>query len=135
MYLHVVKALVTIFLSVYLFAQSLVPGNLLSKTNEIVELIAHYKFHKMHSTSELSFYDFLILHYGNTDHERSDSENHNRLPLRHKVNGNSYSETIFLVELCRVSINTHSLITEFCFENDLTLPNQKTIGVFHPPKI
>ena len=89
----------------------------------------------MHSTSELSFYDFLILHYGNTDHERSDSENHNRLPLRHKVNGNSYSETIFLVELCRVSINTHSLITEFCFENDLTLPNQKTIGVFHPPKI
>ncbi len=135
MYLHVVKALVTIFLSVYLFLQSILPGNLLSKTNEIIVLIEHFEFHKLHSTSELSFYDFLILHYGNTEHEKSDSENHNRLPLRHKANSNSFNEIIFLVEYCTVSIKTSNLIPEFCFEVDLTLPNQKTIGVFHPPKV
>ncbi|MBK9401032.1 MAG: hypothetical protein IPN36_09290 [Bacteroidetes bacterium] len=129
------KALATIFLSAYLFAQSIVPGNILSKTNEIIVLLEHFEFHKLHSTSELSFYDFLILHYGNSEHEKSDIENHKRLPLRHKSISNSINETIFIVEHCKVSIENHSLIPEYCNEEDLTLPNQKTIGVFHPPKV
>lgn len=73
------KSLVSIFLATLFFAGSLFPKSDMDELFKIPALFEHYSEHKAKSKGELSFMDFLLMHYavGSTHDEAS----HDKLPL------------------------------------------------------
>ena len=68
---------------IMLFCLQLVSGNSFShELTQIPNVLAHYKEHKS-ETPDLSFLDFLQLHYLDAKHQESDKARHTQLPLHH----------------------------------------------------
>ena len=80
LYIYVVKFL-ALFLSVYFFAGSLIPGSDWDELPKIANLIDHFQEHQDLSAGEISFSDFLFLHYAsNSEHSK---ETDGKLPFQH----------------------------------------------------
>ena len=80
LYIYVVKIL-ALFLSLYFFAGSLMPGSDWDELPKIANLIEHFQEHQDLSAGEISFSDFLFLHYAsNSEHSK---ETDGKLPFQH----------------------------------------------------
>jgi hypothetical protein len=72
--------ILSLLLSIYFFAGSLMPGSDWDELPKVVDLIEHYQHHEKESEGKLSFSDFLFLHYSNTSNHFDDDC---RLPFQH----------------------------------------------------
>lgn len=68
-------------LGLLLLTSSMVPRMSADQLVRLSALLAHYQEHKQESGQELSFLDFLIMHYSSDSrHHKSPHHNHSRLP-------------------------------------------------------
>jgi hypothetical protein len=73
--------ILALFLSVYFFAGSLMPGSDWDELPKIANLIDHFQEHQDLSAGEISFSEFLFLHYAsNSEHPK---ETDGKLPFQH----------------------------------------------------
>ncbi len=70
---------ISIFLGLIFFLGSLLPKFDLDELGQIDELYEHYQIHAKQSNGDLSFEDFLVMHYSDKNHDKS--ENHDQLPF------------------------------------------------------
>jgi hypothetical protein len=129
------KKLIALFLSAYLLAGSLIPGNSFFELSSLPVLIKHYQYHHTVETPGISFLAFVKLHYANPDHQMSDPKNHCNLPLHHKRN------TVPIDEI----VNSFAANSRLCIpafsapvsdSHLFYLPDdQFSSGVFHPPSV
>lgn len=80
------KTVLSVLLAAYLFVGSLFPGNTFANFTELPNLFKHFVYHHKIETPGISFTEFLMLHYIDENHSKSDSENHSKLPLHHHAN-------------------------------------------------
>jgi hypothetical protein len=134
MYIRKVKKISSIFLSLYLFVGSMIPGNSFFELSELPALLQHYQYHRMVETPGISFYDFLGLHYGNPKHEKSDPENHCKLPMHHRVTSAPADEIVYVGENDKTPSCLNELALVSSSELNLATPFTHTGSIFHPPK-
>jgi hypothetical protein len=73
--------IIAFFLSLYFFAGSLMPGSDWDELPKIANLIEHFQEHQNLSEVEISFSEFLFLHYAsNSEHPK---EGDGKLPFQH----------------------------------------------------
>lgn len=72
---------ISIFLGLVFFLGSLLPKFDLEELGQVDELYEHYLSHVQLSNGNLSFGNFLSMHYSNQEHDTE--ENHERLPFHH----------------------------------------------------
>jgi hypothetical protein len=73
--------ILALFLSLYFFAGSLMPGSDWDELPKIANLIEHFQEHQDLSGGEISFSEFLFLHYAsNSEHPK---ETEGKLPFQH----------------------------------------------------
>ena len=73
--------ILALFLSLYFFAGSLMPGSDWDELPKIANLIEHFQEHQNLSAGKITFSDFLFLHYAsNSDHPK---EADGKLPFQH----------------------------------------------------
>lgn len=89
-YLCGMQRLVSTFLAFLLLSTSIVPGMDARELAKISALADHYRHHvQEHGQTDLSFLDFLILHYGHSNADQDDD--HSGLPL---LSGHPTSPTL-----------------------------------------
>ena len=71
---------ITIIFSALLLIESLVPPAEFVEIIQLPELFIHFKKHK-EEKPEMTFLEFLSLHYSDTRHYSSDFKNHQKLPF------------------------------------------------------
>lgn len=128
------KSFGAIILAAYLFLGSLFPGNSFANFSELPNLMEHFLYHRKVETPGISFSQFLMLHYDNDDHSKSDVDHHNKLPLHH------HASTIPLDEISgqnrSVSFSNLSIINvdTFPFQNFSIMAFDICYGLFKPPQ-
>jgi hypothetical protein len=75
----VLNKLFTYLLSIHFLLAGLLPEQNLQELNKIPVLVQHYFHHTQEENQSLSFAEFLLMHYGNSEHRNQ--ENHEDLPL------------------------------------------------------
>jgi hypothetical protein len=128
------KAIVSIFLSAYLFVGSLFPGNSFANFSELPTLFQHYIFHTEIETPGITFFDFITLHYCNDGHEKSDLTHHQKLPLHHRTISTPVDEIVYTDSFDKLlAVEAGSSLTTIVYSN-VFFPSAITKGIFHPPK-
>jgi hypothetical protein len=74
------KTGITILFSAIIFVESAFPRMDFSDLISMPVLFRHFQKHKVESP-EISFVQFLSLHYGDSEHAYEDSKNHEKLPF------------------------------------------------------
>lgn len=126
---------ILLILSVCLFTGSLIPNSDFSQINRFVELTRHFQDHLSEAkeqAEEVSFFQFLSLHYINTEEhpEAQHEEEHQKLPLK---NLDSSFNTLFFQS--KTGLPSHAL--QAARQQRPELRHMLAIGypslVFHPP--
>jgi hypothetical protein len=80
LYFYAVKIL-ALFLSIYFFAGSLMPGSDWDELPKLADLIEHFQHHEESSQGKITFADFIYLHYSSeSSHPQEDGCS---LPFQH----------------------------------------------------
>jgi hypothetical protein len=84
------------------FASSCLPGDQLCELLKLPRLFAHYEEHKREvGSTEMTFTDFLFLHYGQSNGHASEQDHHD-LPLLHHCCTNSVYISDAGLQPCRL---------------------------------
>lgn len=128
------KVWVSLLLSAYLFAGSLFPGNSFANFSELPNLFQHFEFHKTTETPGISFFDFMVLHYGDDTHEKSDMDHHQKLPFHHQTNSAPADKIVYNNNFDKfLAVEAGSRFNTIIFRNEF-FSSAVTKGIFHPPK-
>ncbi len=129
------KRLVAQFLAAYLFFGSLFPGNSFFEFSEVPTLIKHFQYHRATETPGIGFIDFMVLHYANAEHEKSDPANHTKLPVHHGFTSSTTDQVApSAVNLCTTCIKRNNY-SNLLYNYQPAIPLNITEAVFHPPKV
>lgn len=124
----------SLFFATYIFIGSLFPGNSFFEFSGVPSLIKHFQNHRMSETPGIGFLDFMVMHYADNSHEKSDPVNHAKLPVHH---GLTTASVALLPSSAR--INTSEIInyglTKLPGSDFLFIPFQFAQTIFHPPKV
>ncbi|MBC7922663.1 MAG: hypothetical protein H7Z75_16415 [Ferruginibacter sp.] len=71
----------SLFLGFYLLLGGLLPHAEYAELTKLPGLYAHYQTHLQRTNGQLSFADFLVMHYA--DRQHAQSEDHQQLPFQH----------------------------------------------------
>jgi hypothetical protein len=71
--------LLSLFFSVVIFLGSLLPRFDFKELSQLDELFTHFQEHLKEAKGELSFSEFMAMHYANKNHDQQ--ENHDHLPF------------------------------------------------------
>jgi hypothetical protein len=122
-----------LLLSLFLSLQIVTNFTFFEDVVRIPLLIEHYRHHTEKETPDISFIDFIAMHYFNeTTHTDSD---HNSLPLNHSCDiGHVHVTPAFtLPESFKLYMQTSSLIKHIIHFNTF-IPNSNLESIFQPPK-
>jgi hypothetical protein len=97
LYLYTMKRMIAILLSLQILLGSLFPNVDAMQLAKIGELVKHYQEHVATENQDLSFVDFLIMHYSSTsEHTKTAKHSHSNLPhLDSHHSLISYCEPVF----------------------------------------
>lgn len=101
-----------------------------AELNRLPGLIHHYFHHTDEEKEQLTFIDFLVLHYGDSGHAHE--ENHEDLPLFHSV----CSCLLYVHVEHHIVFEEDAVLTEnsiSVYQNHYTHLSLK--GIFQPPKL
>jgi hypothetical protein len=95
-----VKKIVSILLSFQVLLGSLFPNVETIQLAKIGELVSHYQEHQQAEEEDLSFVDFLIMHYSTTSkHLKNAKHSHSNLPNLDSHNSViSYCQSVFCID-------------------------------------
>jgi hypothetical protein len=126
------QRLVSIFLVLLLSCTSIVPGMDAREVAKISALVDHYRHHvQEHGQTDLSFIDFLVLHYARPGADQEDD--HSDLPL---MNGHPtslpLSGPVLPATLAAPEPPVRARLLPLpCSDGS---PEHRTLDVFQPPK-
>jgi hypothetical protein len=92
----------SIMLSVVLLAESILPSLELHELTKVSALLQHYEKHKLESP-ELTFLQFIEMHYADTEHHQQDHQNHDKLPFSHHQHHHNGTELVATFVASQVS--------------------------------
>jgi len=123
------KALLAIFISLQIVSNN----TFVEDIARIPSLIEHYKHHTKEETPDISFLDFVILHYASNDD--SNDVHHHSLPLKHSNDvGHIHLISAFTLPDYQLGFSIHAtgvshptLFTQFVPKNNLD-------AIFQPPR-
>ena len=128
------KPILAISLSSYLFIGSIIPGNSFFELNKLPALMEHFQYHRVVETPGINFFEFIVLHYSDASHEKSDPVHHKKLPVQHGAASHAVDQIVFYGEYdryCSYSSEPTSVIVN---KLALLIESPDANGVFHPPK-
>lgn len=99
-------------------------------------LFEHYQEHKQHETPGITFFDFMVMHYLDAEHEDSDRDHHSKLPLKDlacHAQGIDYSLPAGFTLDCNTSAGFIIISKASCLYS-FYLPSAYIAGVFQPPR-
>lgn len=121
-----------LFFAFFLLIGSFLPNSDLHELSKISFLIQHYQGHQDKSQGQLSFLEFLRLHYKDSQHMQS--ENHERLPL--KQMGNSAFDYFVSTPPLQCSPGTPLVPQNQTFIlSDQVVPESFSGSIWQPPKL
>jgi len=112
-----------IILATYFLLGSFIPRTDFSQLTKVVDLLGHYQEHQLLEDVELSFMDFLCMHFIHLDHHKASGHDHESLPLKSMpVAIDLMVNNLFVPEfgnnlpkLQMISFQKQFLISEFIF--------------------
>lgn len=131
-----VKSAVIAFLAVTLLTESLFPNVEVGELVKVPELLEHYKNHRL-ETPDITFFEFLHLHYGDSQHAQRDAGHHQKLPFS-KPNQHHVAIGVQAVQIPAnvIASNGFAFLRKIevvlYFENEITT---LSTGVWQPPKL
>lgn len=128
------KPVLSVFLSLYLFVGSLFPGNSFANFTELPNLFKHFVYHNQVETPGISFSDFMMLHYNNENHSKTDTDNHNKLPLHHHASITPLDEIVSQSRNGNLLNSPTEIISEFIVQNAPLHSFAVFHGIFRPPQ-
>ncbi len=122
-----------LFLSLFLSLQIVTNFTFFEDVVRIPSLIEHYRHHTEKETPNISFIDFIAMHYFNDSNHQDAS--HNTLPLNHSSDiGHVHLSPAFtLPESLRAFTPIVLEIEHFTFFKQF-IPNHNLDSIFQPPK-
>ncbi|WP_192823018.1 hypothetical protein [Rufibacter sp. LB8] len=120
-----------LFLAVYLFLGSLLPNSDLHELSKVSYMLQHYQTH-VALNGQLSFTEFLHMHYQGEENTRS--ENHDQLPL--KQMGNSAYDYFVAMPMFQspFRVNTAPEPQQFIPLTQPRVPDAFTGSIWQPPQ-
>jgi hypothetical protein len=122
-----------ICLAIFLSLQIVTNFTFFEDVVRIPVLIEHYRHHTEKETPDISFFDFIVLHYfSNSSHAE---KGHESLPLNHSgdIGHVHVSPAFTLPGILKIFTQIPTKVTHiFCFNQDV--PNQNLDSIFQPPK-
>jgi hypothetical protein len=120
------------FFAFFILIGSFLPNSDLHELSKISFLIQHYQGHQDKSQGQLSFLEFLKMHYRDARHMKS--ENHERLPL--KQMGNSPFDYFVSTPLIQCAPQApHFPEPREYVLFDQVVPDQSGSSIWQPPKL
>jgi len=114
-----------------LTTSALLPGKGINEMHKIPSLLHHYHQHKQESAQQLSFIDFLTMHYEDSSAHKH-QENHEDLPLFHGC----CNTPLFISELSKITIFKPCCITiEQSIEVNSHYCYRLNQSIFQPPRV
>jgi hypothetical protein len=103
------KQIVALAIIVIILAESIIPlGIGFSQDFAVGEILSHYKEHKIQSSGEISFLEFLTLHYSSDSNHREN--NPDRLP---SLDGHCVSAFLFVNPVFTELFQIHDSVLNF----------------------
>lgn len=123
---------IAVYFLLVLFLGNAVKVDFFEQLEKIPQLIGHYKHHVIDEGEQISFYDFLVLHYDENSKHKQEEE-HSNLPLYSHCF--SHCLTVLVTSLAQPEFAQYftleTLHTPFNF-NYIFIG---TSGIFQPPKL
>lgn len=127
------KHLSIILLSLWMTIISLFPKTDVCYLVDMPTLVEHYQEHQ--KTDNLSFWQFIVMHYTHSEHKSQEHEKHKHLPFQHH-----HVECCSVLVLETKSLQIHRSYS-LSIEKTLIFPNRQDLyhyqplkGIFQPPK-
>lgn len=121
--------ILALLLSVYIFAGSLMPGSDWDELPKIANLIEHFQEHQELSAGEISFFEFLFLHYAsNSEHPK---ETDGKLPFQH----NCSFTFMAIIPSIEFSITTSTEYPVHSVLDSIQDTQECYNSIFQPPQI
>lgn len=115
----------------YTFIGALLPQSDLHELSKISVLLQHFERHQALHPHELSFVDFLRMHYEDADHMQA--ENHDGLPLK-KMGNSPYDFFVKGPFLTYEQVVLHSTTPKHLVTSEPGFNNRFTGSVWQPPQ-
>jgi hypothetical protein len=128
---------ITFFLAVHLLLVSLLPNNNLYELQKLGNLLMHFEHHLTVHKENISFVEFLQLHYFDAEHQQKDHAEHENLPF-HQHENTPISKIFFYSPEIVLQVTTVfvSFIPEKIHSFFLQTPLPRLIfDIWQPPKL
>ena len=130
-----VKLAIIAFLAVTFLTESLFPNAEVVEFIKVPELLQHFENHRQENPS-ITFYEFLHLHYGDSQHTQRDLKHHQKLPFskthHHHVAGFQVIQTPEEIKSAIGFTLLRKIDVVLYAENKVSTP---VSGVWQPPKV
>lgn len=122
-----------LFLSLFLSLQIVTNFTFFEDVVRIPLLIEHYRHHTQEETPNISFIDFIEMHYfSDTDHQDA---SHNSLPLNHSGDiGHVHLSPAFTIPESFRDFTQIVVEVELIIFSEEFIPNHNLDSIFQPPK-
>ena len=112
------------------------PDALIHEVMRVPSLAVHY-YHHLTAHGKIGVIDFLVLHYGDSQHMKTDAHEHTNLPGTQKQNQCRHS-TVIPVVITSTQINFNhpqpNTIKHFAYFH-IFLPASASSAIWQPPKL
>jgi hypothetical protein len=123
------KVLIAIFISL----QIITNNTFVEDVARIPSLIEHYNHHTKEETPDISFLDFVLLHYASNDN--SNDIHHDSLPLKHGNDvGHIHLISAFTIPDYQFGFSVQSAEISYIVSYTQFVPNNNLDAIFQPPK-
>lgn len=122
-----------LYLSLFLSLQIVTNFTFFEDVVRIPLLIEHYRHHTQEETPNISFIDFIEMHYfSDTDHQDA---SHNSLPLNHSCDiGHVHLSPAFTIPESFRDFTQIVVEVELIIFSEEFIPNHNLDSIFQPPK-
>lgn len=127
--LYWLKRFFTYLLGIHFLLSGFLPEQSLHELNKIPTLVQHYFHHTRVEKETISFTEFMLMHYGDSEHKKQ--ENHEDLPLYNHTCG------------CHLFVHEEIITSEPVLSQEKTIQRNhlageyfliQAKGIFQPPK-
>lgn len=121
------------FFAIFISLQIITNNTFAEDIARIPSLIEHYNHHKKEETPDISFWDFVLLHYASNDN--SNDAHHDSLPLKHGNDvGHVHLISAFTIPEYQFAFSVHTAEFNHIVATAQFIPNNNLDAIFQPPK-
>ncbi len=134
--MNVTRFILLLLISIQISSMSFVQGGIVKIIAQLPHLAEHFEEHAQ-IDPDLSWTEFLVMHYGNTEHNELADESHDALPLNaNSTSLTSISPLVFNIAPVMTALASLDYsISHSVFPNTVGRVVSVSTSVFHPPLV